>query len=164
MFITSTSLAAIGVIYILIGILLGTVGPVGKDISKEVERARGTPLTNAFYEREPPSETKLILFRVIVTLGFILLWPFFIYGIFKERRREIEAVEDQCSDRAYRIGQTKDVHIYYPMAINPSDPDTSFDIKLNELMTRKRQLSQQLLAPPTITIQDYESLLSQVKG
>ncbi len=28
------------------------------------------------------------------------------------------AVEDQCSDRAYRIGQTKDVHIYYPMAIN----------------------------------------------
>jgi SNF2 family DNA or RNA helicase len=74
------------------------------------------------------------------------------------------AVEDQCSDRAYRIGQTKDVHIYYPMAINPSDPDTSFDIKLNELMTRKRQLSQQLLAPPTITKQDYESLLSQVKG
>ena len=37
-------------------------------------------------------------------------------------------------------------------------------IKLNELMTRKRQLSQQLLAPPTITKQDYESLLSQVKG
>jgi hypothetical protein len=90
MFITSTSLAAIGVIYILIGILLGTVGPVGKDISKEVERARGTPLTNAFYEREAPAETKLLLFRVIVTLGFILLWPFFIYGIFKERRREIE--------------------------------------------------------------------------
>jgi len=74
------------------------------------------------------------------------------------------AVEDQCSDRAYRIGQTKDVHIYYPMAINPSDPDTSFDIKLNDLMTRKRQLSQQLLAPPIITKQDYESLLNQVKG
>lgn len=74
------------------------------------------------------------------------------------------AVEDQCSDRAYRIGQTKDVHIYYPMAINPGDPDTSFDIKLNELMTRKRNLSQQLLAPPTITKQEYEFLLSEVKG
>ena len=49
------------------------------------------------------------------------------------------------------------------MAINPNDPDTSFDIKLNDLMTRKRQLSQQLLAPPTITKQDYESLLSQLK-
>ena len=76
--------------YLLIGIFLGTLGPVGKDISKEVERARGTPLTNAFYERKPPSETKLLLFRVIVTLGFILLWPFFIYGIFKERRRGIQ--------------------------------------------------------------------------
>jgi hypothetical protein len=74
------------------------------------------------------------------------------------------AVEDQCSDRAYRIGQTKDVHIYYPMAINPNDPDSSFDLKLDELMTRKRVLSQQLLAPPTITKQDYESLLNQVKG
>ena len=74
------------------------------------------------------------------------------------------AVEDQCSDRAYRIGQTKDVHIYYPMAINPTDPDSSFDLKLDELMTRKRVLSQQLLAPPTITKQDYETLLSQVRG
>ena len=74
------------------------------------------------------------------------------------------AVEDQCSDRAYRIGQTKDVHIYYPMAINPNDPESSFDLKLDELMTRKRVLSQQLLAPPIITKQDYESLLRQVKS
>ena len=74
------------------------------------------------------------------------------------------AVEDQCSDRAYRIGQTRDVHIYYPMAINPTDPESSFDLKLDELMTRKRVLSQQLLAPPTITKQDYESLLRQVRG
>jgi hypothetical protein len=50
------------------------------------------------------------------------------------------------------------------MAINPLDPDSSFDLKLDELMTRKRSLSQQLLAPPTITKQDYEILLSQVKG
>ena len=50
------------------------------------------------------------------------------------------------------------------MAINPNDPESSFDLKLDELMTRKRVLSQQLLAPPTITKQDYESLLSQVKG
>jgi hypothetical protein len=49
------------------------------------------------------------------------------------------------------------------MAINPSDPESSFDLRLDELMTRKRFLSQQLLAPPTITKQDYESLLGQVR-
>ena len=27
------------------------------------------------------------------------------------------AVEDQCTDRAYRIGQTQDVNIYYPQAL-----------------------------------------------
>ena len=30
------------------------------------------------------------------------------------------AVEDQCNDRAFRIGQTKDVTIHLPMAIHPS--------------------------------------------
>jgi superfamily II DNA or RNA helicase len=74
------------------------------------------------------------------------------------------AVEDQCSDRAYRIGQTKDVHIYYPMAVHPNEPESSFDLKLDELMTRKRILSQQLLAPPVITKEDYDQLLNQVKN
>ncbi len=74
------------------------------------------------------------------------------------------AVEDQCSDRAYRIGQTKDVHVYYPMAINPSDPESSFDLKLDQLMTRKRVLSQKLLAAPTLTKEDFDSLLSAVRG
>lgn len=70
------------------------------------------------------------------------------------------AVEDQCSDRVYRIGQKKDVHIYYPLAIYPKDAINSFDIKLDALMARKRNLSQQLLAPPIITKDDYDELLS----
>ena len=73
------------------------------------------------------------------------------------------AVEDQCSDRAYRIGQTKDVHIYYPLAINLENPEKSFDLKLNELMQRKRSLSQQLLAPPIFTKDDYETLMTSVR-
>jgi SNF2 family DNA or RNA helicase len=73
------------------------------------------------------------------------------------------AVEDQCSDRVYRIGQTKDVHVYYPLAIYPADPDNSFDVKLDALMTRKRNLSQQLLAPPIITKDDYDELLKSVQ-
>jgi SNF2 family DNA or RNA helicase len=73
------------------------------------------------------------------------------------------AVEDQCSDRVYRIGQKKDVHIYYPLAIFPKDSENSFDIKLDTLMTRKRSLSQELLAPPVITKNDYDELLKSVQ-
>ena len=38
------------------------------------------------------------------------------------------AVEDQCSDRAYRIGQNSPVTIHYPLAINPEyGEENSFD-------------------------------------
>ncbi|GEO01848.1 superfamily II DNA/RNA helicase and SNF2 family-related protein [Novosphingobium sediminis] len=59
------------------------------------------------------------------------------------------AVEDQATDRVFRIGQTRDVTVYLPQAIHP-DPamgPTSFDLRLQELMERKRQLGEGLLAP-----------------
>jgi hypothetical protein len=71
-------------IYIAIGILLVSIGPVAENISKEIYRARGTPLSNAFMEREQPSERKLLLARITITIGFILLWIVFIWGILKE--------------------------------------------------------------------------------
>lgn len=68
------------------------------------------------------------------------------------------AVEDQCSDRVYRIGQTKDVHIYYPMAVLPETPEKSFDLQLQMLMERKRELARNLLAPPAFNKEDYAQL------
>ena len=55
------------------------------------------------------------------------------------------AKEDQASDRVYRIGQTRPVHIYLPMATHPEFQ--TFDVILNELLERKRQLSQGTLFP-----------------
>jgi hypothetical protein len=72
------------------------------------------------------------------------------------------AVEDQCSDRAHRIGQTKEVHVYYPVAIFPEDPERSFDLKLNELMSRKRELSKSMLMPMEFGKDDYDVLLAAV--
>lgn len=68
------------------------------------------------------------------------------------------AVEDQCSDRVYRIGQTKEVHIYYPMALLPGRESASFDLQLQQLMTRKRELARQLLVAPAFTRDDYATL------
>lgn len=70
------------------------------------------------------------------------------------------AVEDQCSDRVYRIGQTKPVHIYYPLAVIPEAEEFSFDVQLQELMDRKRKLAQNLLMAPAFTKEDYNALLA----
>ena len=70
------------------------------------------------------------------------------------------AVEDQCTDRVYRIGQEKDIHVYYPMAIHPAHGERSFDINLHSLLERKRALSRELLAPPMVDTNELGQLLS----
>ena len=73
------------------------------------------------------------------------------------------AVEDQCTDRVYRIGQPREVHVYYPMAIHPDYPDHSFDSRLHSLLERKRQLSREMLMPPT-SPEDTKYLFEQTVG
>lgn len=68
------------------------------------------------------------------------------------------AVEDQCSDRVYRIGQNAIVRIHCPLAVHPQLGDSSFDVKLDALLERKRKTSQELLAPSTATDQDLKEL------
>ena len=71
------------------------------------------------------------------------------------------AVEDQCTDRVYRIGQKKDVHVYFPIAIHPQFQDHSFDLKLHALIERKRELSRSLLIPPNMSPDDVNALFKQ---
>ena len=53
------------------------------------------------------------------------------------------AKEDQATDRAYRIGQEKDVFVYCPTVIDPSFK--TFEKKLDELLEWKRNLSGDML-------------------
>ena len=55
------------------------------------------------------------------------------------------AKENQATDRAYRIGQEKDVFVYYPMAI--SKEFKSFDETLDELLLRKTSLATSTIFP-----------------
>lgn len=65
------------------------------------------------------------------------------------------AKEAQATDRVYRIGQTKDVNVYMPMALHPSA--MSFDLKLNGLLVNKVDLSDAVVAPSIVDQSDLES-------
>ena len=55
------------------------------------------------------------------------------------------AKEKQATDRAYRIGQTKDVFVYYPMAVRADIK--SFDETLDDLLSRKTSLATSTIFP-----------------
>lgn len=57
------------------------------------------------------------------------------------------AKEAQATDRVYRIGQKKDVHVYYPIARDPEGKFKTFDEKLDDLIERRRALAADFLAP-----------------
>lgn len=68
------------------------------------------------------------------------------------------AVEDQCTDRVFRIGQKRTVHVYLPLAKHPRFNDYSFDLKLDSLMSKKRDLNREVLAATAATDRDVEDL------
>lgn len=55
------------------------------------------------------------------------------------------AKENQATDRAYRIGQEKDVYVYYPLAVHQDFQ--SFDITLDQLLERKSNLASSTIFP-----------------
>lgn len=53
------------------------------------------------------------------------------------------AKEDQATDRAYRIGQTRPVQVYYPTVV--AEDFITFEAKLDALLEAKRQLASDML-------------------
>lgn len=74
------------------------------------------------------------------------------------------AKEDQATDRAYRIGQTKDVHVYLPMLEHPTREITTFDIGLDRLISQKKRLAGSLGLIPVQPVSMDELVDSVIKG
>jgi SNF2 family DNA or RNA helicase len=72
------------------------------------------------------------------------------------------AKEDQATDRAYRIGQTKAVHVHYPLLHRPDSLDSGFDIRLHGIAQRKRELQTDFLASSNNEISGHELLNSTI--
>jgi SNF2 family DNA or RNA helicase len=69
------------------------------------------------------------------------------------------AVEDQCNDRVYRIGQNRPVTIHIPISVHPDLGERTFDAALDRLLERKREMSRRLLAPP-VSDRDLEEVFA----
>ncbi len=73
------------------------------------------------------------------------------------------AIENQATDRVYRIGQKKDVKVYYPIVRYGNDGIT-VEEKLDELLMEKRKLFENTIIPTKklqIEAKDFESILSR---
>lgn len=74
------------------------------------------------------------------------------------------AVEDQATDRVYRIGQDRPVTVHLPLAVHPdlALTEASFDLRLDALLSRKRQLSEDLLLPVEEGDEDLTGLFGAI--
>lgn len=69
------------------------------------------------------------------------------------------AVENQATDRVYRMGQQRDVKVYYPISI--SDSGITVEERLDELLNEKKQLIKRVIVSHeklTITEKDFDGL------
>ena len=73
--------------YFSIAILLVYIGPAKKSIAKAVDDVKKTAFLQARLRGSSISNRKIILFRLIITIGFILFWPFFLPGVLRDNNK-----------------------------------------------------------------------------
>jgi SNF2 family DNA or RNA helicase len=108
--------------------------------------------TTAAAEASDNRQRRIKAFQARPGFGVIILSPIAVgFGVNIQGANHVihytrtwnPAKEDQATDRAYRIGQTKDVYVYYPVV--RADDFVTFDVKLDQLLSRKRELATDML-------------------
>lgn len=106
--------------------------------------ARQTRRTIIKRFRESPGFNVIVLSPDVAGVGLTLIEANHVihYG-----RWWNPAKEAQATDRVYRIGQSREVHVYYPIAKDPQGVFETFDQKLDALIRRRRELASEFLTP-----------------
>lgn len=73
-------------VYFSLGLILVLFGPAKYSIAREVEQLRGFK-PNLRSPNKTVPKNKILLFRLIITVGFILLWPLFLPGVIKDTKK-----------------------------------------------------------------------------
>lgn len=126
-------------------------------ISGEVAGDRRQQLVNQFQSRSPGFDVMILSPRA----GGVGLTLTAANHVIHLTRWWNPAVEDQATDRVYRIGQDREVTVWLPIAEHPAYREASFDRKLDALLKRKRDLAQGLLIEPE-SPEDPEQLLNEL--
>lgn len=131
-------------------------------ISGEVPGVRRQAMVNVF-QGLPPGFAVLLLSPRAAGVGLTLTAA---NNVIHLDRWWNPAVEDQCTDRVYRIGQKNAVQVSLPIARHPAPllADTSFDLTLDRLMQRKRTQSRDLLNPTAMSDRDAADIFRDVCG
>ena len=74
------------------------------------------------------------------------------------------AVEDQCTDRAYRIGATKEVFVHTVGAVHPLLQDNSYDVILDNLLRSRREMARRIFTSSEISASDFVDALNKSGG
>jgi hypothetical protein len=69
--------------YVLIGVVVLTFGPVKRQIDEAIADVRETPCISDDSDGRPVSKTKVLLFRVALSLAVVLLWGRFLVFVLK---------------------------------------------------------------------------------
>ena len=108
--------------------------------------------TEASASHQNSRQKKIRTFQDKPGFGVIVLSPIAVgYGVNIQAANHVihytrtwnPAKEDQATDRAYRIGQEKEVYVYYPVIT--SNEFTTFEVKLHQLLEYKREIAGDML-------------------
>lgn len=72
------------------------------------------------------------------------------------------ALEDQATCRAYRLGQKKNVYVYYPISQAPIEGKVTFDETLHQLLAYKSGLRHDFLVPTDACFVNEEDVLNSM--
>ena len=119
--------------------------------------------TNATSGHELSRQRRIKEFQAKPGFGVIILSPVAVgFGVNIQEANHVvhymrtwnPAKEDQATDRSYRIGQKRDVFVYYPVVT--SDDFITFDEKLDRLLEHKRSLAGDVLnGCPDVSMADF---------
>jgi len=133
-----------------------------KELQRTIQRAIAERLalfadilngdSSAAAERMDSRQKRIRLFQNKPGFGVIILSPLAVgFGVNLQAANHVihftrawnPAREDQGTDRAYRIGQAREVFVYHPVVV--ANDFVTFDEKLAELLEKKRRLSEDML-------------------